>query len=225
MRRDRLGGTAMIAGAIMAFVTMGLHPTGHDVARDPVFQGALNVAVHALVLFAAPLAFYGCFVLTRRLSEGSPLAELALAFYGASAVATMMAATASGLLAPGLIAAVQTADVGAAAAAQAVLHYNGSLNQAFAKLIVAASSVAIGLWSLVILRSGLMRRGTGILGCIVSAVALLALLSGRLRLDIHGFGAVVIVQGVWLLMIGFELRRTGASATAPLAGMPPGIQA
>jgi hypothetical protein len=223
MPRDRLGGTAMIAGAIMGLMTMALHPTGHDIARDPVFQGTLNVAVHALAILAAPLAFYGGFVLTRRIAAGSALAELALAFYGASAVATMMAATASGFLAPDLIVTVRGARSESAAAAAALLEYNGSFNQAFAKLIVGASSIAIGLWSLVIMRTRLMRHGTGILGCIISVLALLLLLSGRLRLDIHGFGAIVLLQAVWLMMIGFELRASGTSTPIALEGMPPGI--
>jgi hypothetical protein len=221
MRREQLGGTAMIAATIMGFITMGLHPTGHDIARSPIVQGTLNFGVHSLAILAAPLAFYGGFVLTRRLASGSPLAELALAFYGASAVATMMAATASGFLAPGLIQAVQGSDASASSAAAAVLRYNSSFNQAFAKMIVGGSSIAIGLWSLVIMRTRLMRRGTGILGCLIAIVALLLLLSGRLRLDIHGFGAVVIVQGVWLMMIGFELRKSDPSVHAPLEGMPP----
>ena len=38
----------MIAGAMMGLVTMALHPTGHDIVRDPGVQGALALAVHSL---------------------------------------------------------------------------------------------------------------------------------------------------------------------------------
>lgn len=200
MRREALGGWAMIAGAVMGLVTMGFHPTGGG-------HAALARAVHALAITAAPIAFYGGWVLTRRLSAAGALSELALAFYGLSAVATLLATVASGFLASDLFAQVAATQGEARAAAAAVLHYNGASNQAFAKVLVGASSVAIGLWSMEIVRTGLMRRAAGILGCAVAVVTLLALFSGHLTLDVHGFGAVVLLQAVWLIMVGSELRR------------------
>jgi hypothetical protein len=144
----------------------------------------------------------------RRLSPAGALSELALAFYGLSAVATLLAATASGFLASDLIARVAASQGEARAAAAAVLHYNGAVNQAFAKIIVGASSVAIGLWSMEIVRARRMRRAAGILGCAVAVPTLLALFSGHLTLDVHGFGAVVLGQAIWLILSGAELRRT-----------------
>jgi hypothetical protein len=208
MRREALGGTALIAGAILGLVTMALHPTGGDVMRDARGQGALALAVHTLALTAVPVTSYGALVLTRRLAPAGGLAELALAFYAMSALATLMAATASGLLAPGLIARLLTLDGDARVVAGEVLHYNSSVNQAFARVLVAASSVAIGLWSAEILRTGRMRRGTGIFGCVVAVLTLAILLSGHLRLDVHGFGAVVLAQAAWLVAVGVELRRS-----------------
>jgi hypothetical protein len=199
MRRETLGGWAMIAGAVMGLVTMGFHPTS-------VERAALVVAVHALAIAGAPVAFYGGWVLARRLSAGGALAELALAFYGVSAVATMLAATASGLLMPVLA---------AQAAPESVIDYNHGLNQAFAKVLVAASSVAIAIWSMEIVRTGLMRRAAGMLGCVIAPLTLLALFSGRLTLDVHGFGAVVLLQAVWLIMVGAELRGTATAPAGP----------
>lgn len=208
MRRETLGGWAMIAGAVMGLVTMGFHPTGGG-------HAALALAVHALAVTAAPIAFYGGWVLTRRLSAAGALSELALAFYGLSAVATLLATAASGFLASELIAQVAASQGEARAAAAAVLHYNGASNQAFARVLVAASSVAIGLWSMEIVRTGLMRRAAGILGCVIAPLTLLALFSGHLTLDVHGFGAVVLLQAVWLVLVGSELRRAGPAPTEP----------
>jgi hypothetical protein len=208
MRRERLGGWAMIAGAVMGLVTMAFHPTGGG-------DLTLALAVHALAIAGAPVVFYGGWVLTRLLSTEGPLSELALAFYGLSAVATLLAAAASGLLAPDLIARAAELQGEARATADALLHYNHALNQAFAKVLVASSSVAIGLWSMEIVRTRLLRRPLGILGCVVAVLTLLALFSGHLRLNVHGFGAVVLAQAVWLILVGAELRRAGPVAEAP----------
>jgi len=111
MRRETLGGTALILGALSGLVTMALHPTGHEVAGG---QGARSIAVHGLALAGVPLGVYGAFVLTRRLAAREVLAELALAFYGTGAVALILAATASGFIATAQIAGLAASD-GAAA--------------------------------------------------------------------------------------------------------------
>lgn len=199
MQRESLGGGSMIAGAAMMLVTMAFHPDSGD-------QPALSVAVHALGLASVPIAFYGTWILTLMLSAGGPLSGLALAFQGMSAVAAIAAATASGLVAPDLISRAAALEGGALEIATGVLRYNHAVNQAFARLLVASSSVAIGIWSLEILRTGLLRRAAGILGCTVAVLTLLALLSGHVTMDVHGFGAIVLAQAVWLILVGAELR-------------------
>ncbi|MFN2316526.1 MAG: hypothetical protein ABR551_08370 [Gemmatimonadales bacterium] len=206
LSREQLGGWSMIAGAVMSLVTMAFHPTGGD-------QPLLSLAVHALATCGVPIAVYGAWVLTRHLAVGGPLSELALAFYAMAGAAALAAATASGFLAADLIAQMEAATGDIQAAARAVLHYNTDVNQAYARILVAATAASIGIWSVEILRTGLLRRSAGVLGCLFAVVALTALLSGRLTLDVHGFGAVVLGQGMWLVLVGWELRgvRTGAA--------------
>jgi hypothetical protein len=211
MRREKLGGLAMIAGALMGIVTMLLHPTGASIAHGGMAQAALSVAVHTLALAGMPLVLYGTFALTRRLSPASALAELALVFQGVAAVATLTAVVASGFLATELVAGMGALEGEARTLAGALLHYTGAVNEAFARVLVGASSVAIGLWSVEIVRTRLLGRGVGILGCVVAAATLLFLLSGHLRLDVHGFGAVVLAQAIWLIVVGLELRGTARS--------------
>jgi hypothetical protein len=206
-RREALGGAAMVAGAAAELITMAFHPTGGDIARDVVGGAARNVGVHALALSAVPLSFYGALALTRRLSRRRAVAELALTFYAASSLAAVMAVVASGFLATELVVRMAGLEGEARALAHALLHYTGSVNQAFARVLVAAASVAIGLWSVAIVRTGLLRRATGVFGCIAAPLTLAVLLSGHLRLDVHGFGAVVLVQSLWLVLVGLELRR------------------
>ena len=72
---------------------------------------------------------------------------------------------------------------------------------------MAASSVAIVLWSASTWRSRQLGRGLGIYGCIFGPVTLLALFSGRLNLDAHGFGIVIFGQAVWFIVAGTLLWR------------------
>lgn len=218
MREETVGGWSMVAAAAMMLVTMAFHPGGADVARD---GGALSVAVHSLALFAIPLGLYGVLVLTRRLSPG-PLAEMAFVFQCVAAVAGILAAVASGFLSTQLIVRMQGLTGPDRMVAGSILHFTGSLNQACARVLVASSSIAIGLWSVQMLRAQRFSRVIALLGCVVAAGAIVALLAG-LPLDVHGFGAIVLAQSAWLVATGLRLRRVpaGGSSGGHAAGSGP----
>jgi hypothetical protein len=73
------------------------------------------------------------------------------------------------------------------------------------------------LWSAAILRSGEFSRGLGVYGCILGPLTLIAVLSGHIRLNVHGFGMVVLGQAVWFISAGILLwkeKREPAPVTA-----------
>jgi hypothetical protein len=73
---------------------------------------------------------------------------------------------------------------------------------------VIASSAAILLWSWAILAHARLSRVAGVFGAIIGVVVLAATTIGHLRLDVHGFGAVVLLQGFWLIAVGVLLTRS-----------------
>jgi hypothetical protein len=212
MRRDAVSGVALIVGTVSGLVTMALHPTGHQLMADYDRIAPLAVAVHVLALTGIPITFFGALGLTRRLSSETAIA--ALVAYGFATVAAMSAAVASGLIAPHVASWTLRAGTEEREAFHAVLRYNGEINQGFAKVFVAGSSVAIFLWSLAILAVRSLARAAGVLGCLIGALALIGILSGSLRLDVHGFGLVVLAQGIWTLLVGVLLIRAAAPAAA-----------
>jgi len=144
---------------------MALHPTGHDLSA-PEHSAAmmhLNVAVHSLALVCVPILFMGSIGLTRRLASPNLLALAALVMFGFAEVAVMIAASVSGLVAPGLFHHM-AAEPGMADIWRAVMTLSGHLNQAFAQVYVVASSAAIVLWSAAILRAHTFSRSLGIYG-------------------------------------------------------------
>jgi hypothetical protein len=211
MTDDRLSGLALIAGTCGMIITMSLHPTGR-VAADQVEPMIRRlIAVHALALACVPVQFLGTWGLSRRMASPDRLAVVGLVVYTFALLAVMHAAVADGLVTPGLF-----RQVGASAGTpQAIdgwrmmLRYNFYVNQAYAQVFVAASSVAIVLWSASIWCSRDLARGLGIYGCILGPVTLIALFSGRLNLDAHGFGIVVFGQAAWFIVAGALLWRGG----------------
>jgi hypothetical protein len=74
-----------------------------------------------------------------------------------------------------------------------------------------ASSVAIVLWSAAILNSTVFARALGIYGCILGPLTIMAVLSGHIRLNVHGFGLVVLGQAIWFITAVIQLWQQNHS--------------
>jgi hypothetical protein len=209
MQRERLGGWCMVGGALLGVLVMALHPTSLDIMHDPRVQTVLNTVVHSLALAGLPISLYGGFVLARRLAGESPVSELALAFYAAAVIATMAAAVASGFLAPGLVVGLGAADAATKTMDMALLGLVSNINQSFAKLFVVGASVAIIVWSTIMVRRRIFGAAGGV-GLVVGLLPLAGVLLGHWRLDVHGFGAVVVLQTIWWVMVGSSILKSAS---------------
>jgi hypothetical protein len=89
-------------------------------------------------------------------------------------------------------------------------NYNGLIDQAFVRVFLVASSVAITLWSGATLRYRTFPRPLGIFGCILGVGAIVAQLAGQMDRAPHIFIAVLLGQAVWFTAAGVSLRRIPA---------------
>lgn len=222
MGRSLVYGVALIAGAAGMVVTMIFHPTGHDLLAPAGEVARRNelvaVATHSLALASTPVLFFGFLGLSRRLGAGRTPVAAALVAYGFGAVASTFAAVVSGLVAPTLTRQMLGADEATRPALHRLFSYNGLLNQSFAKVFVVASSLAVVLWSISVLKAGGFARAVGVVGCVVGTVSLLAFFSGHLRLNVHGFGLFIFAQSAWVALAGVLMCRAEDSLRAAGAG-------
>lgn len=214
MNEERMGGGALVVGALAFIVTMALHPTGHDLVAPGQFESMSRLAVgaHALALASLALSCFGTLVLTRRLAAPLGLGALVVYFFGA--LAGMTAAVQSGFVAPELVGELLGAEPPAREFWDRLLEYSHVLNQAFARVFVVGASAAIAMWSAAILGRPGFARWIVIYGLCVGPLTILALLSRHVRLDVHGFGLIVLAQAVWFLAVGIGLMRLPAETRA-----------
>src|SRR5581483_11720493 len=154
MTDDRLSGLALIAGSCGFIITLSLHPTGQvPAARLPSIIPML-VGVHALALACIPVLFLGAWGFSRRVNSPDPLAIMGLVLYAFALLAVANAAVAYGLVTPGVLRQIvaSNAPPGTPDPWRMIARYNFFVNQAYAQLFVAASAVAIALWSTAVLR-------------------------------------------------------------------------
>lgn len=206
MHSDRAAGLALIGGTLAGLVTMAFHPTGHALMADFAGVAPVNRMVHGLAIAGTIATFYGLVRLTRVMENRQALLDAALVSYGFGAVAVMFAAIASGFVATDIAEIVLEAGTDAQALYEPVRDFGWALNQASTRVFVVTASVGIALWSVAMLRESAFGRALGITGILIGAAAAIATLAG-LRMDIHGFGAIMLGQGIWLTWTGVRLLR------------------
>ena len=122
------------------------------------------------------------------------------------------AAIMSGFVASSVIREIVAAGKGSAGDAwQVMLTYTHGMNQAYAQVFVVTSSVAVFLWSVVILKGKALPSWIGVYGSIFTCLSVVVLLSGYLPLDVHGFGLVALLQAIWFISSGMQLLTTRES--------------
>lgn len=209
MTDERKSGIALIAGSVAGIITMALHPGGHHVLTAQQFESLVPmlIAVHALGLASVPIMFLGAWGLSRYAGTPDRIAMAALVIYASGLLAIMNAAVYDGLVAPAILRQMAFAAPSASDMWHTLFNYNFRQNQAFAQLYVAASSLAIVLWSVSFIRSHALTRSVAVYGCILGPITFAALVSGYLRLDAHGFGMVMLCQAIWFITVGVLLCR------------------
>lgn len=210
MKDNRLGGIALIVGALSGMITMSLHPVAGAHPITPAqFEKLvpLMVGVHVLAIAGVPFSFLGALALTCRLNSPSRLALAALVIYALGLVAVTIAPAMSGLVGTEVIRRIVEHGPGSEQW-RTVMAYNFIINQAFAQIFVVASSTAIALWSLRIVMSRVLSVAVGIYGLLLAPAVVIAMITGSLSLDVHGFALITFGQAIWFIILGILLWRS-----------------
>ncbi|MCU0623597.1 MAG: hypothetical protein MUF53_06995, partial [Gemmatimonadaceae bacterium] len=216
-RSARTGSTALLVASAGMLVTMGLHPTGPETLRIAE-AGGRNLAargVHVLALAMQPPLLLGLLALTRRLRARHAAADLAMLTWALATVCIVVAATASGLIATRMVEEIAEAGGATREWRLELMHFTAVINRAFAALFTGFAGMAVALWSWAMRHpaSG-FPAAVAWLGLTGGAAAVLSQLTGVLRLDVRGFGLVVVVLALWLVWVAVLLRRPVAADAA-----------
>jgi hypothetical protein len=212
MNDNRTAGWLLVAGCVAGLVTMSLHPTMHlGVSLSPsglTRLARLDRVVHGLAIIGVALVFLGTLALTRRLASGqNRLSLAALVVYAFAVVAIVLAATMDGFVAADLLNRM-AAGGPKLESLWMLLDYNTRIVIAFSSVYMVGTCVAIFLWSLAALRTGRLANGLAWYGLVAASLITLALFSGHIRLDVHGFGLIWLAQSIWFVLAGCLLMRS-----------------
>jgi hypothetical protein len=193
-------------------ITMISHPGGKIGPAEVDHVARMLIAVHSLAIASIPVVFLGGWGMSRSIGGADRLAWAGLLLYALASIAGMNAAVCDGLLAPNLIRQIVSATPETRDGWRMMMNYNFQMNQAFARVYAAASSLAVVLWSVSILRNRTLGRGVGIYGVVLGALTMTGIFSGFLTPDRHGFGMLIFGQAIWFSIVAAGLWRLGPNA-------------
>ena len=209
---DRTSGYALIVGSAGMIITLVLHPSGRGLFQQDTFESAARtlMAVHSIALLSFPILFMGSCGLSRRLlspAGGFPFGFSALVYYGFALASMMTGVVFDGLVSPGLARQIIDTSGSIGQGWRIAFNYNSLIDQAFVRVFIVGSSVAIVLWSVSIIKVRLS-RAAGIFGALLSLGAIVAQLAGQMDRAPHIFAFVLVGQAVWFTILGVILART-----------------
>ncbi len=207
MTDNRKSGIALIAGSLGVIVTMAIHPLpSHSFTPEQVAHlMSLSGIAHSLAIVSVLSLFLGACGLARSLAAADRISFAALVTFALACVAIFIAATVSGFIVPSIVQHMAHDVPEAAPRWKTVIYGIFQINQAFASIYSVAASIAIILWSISALRNGGLARGTAIYGCIISALIIVGVCVGHLRMDVHGMAAVSLGQTIWFILVGSQM--------------------
>lgn len=202
-----------LVGALLTLAVMLLHPTGAEAVADAGTGGSRHVlalarAVHGVAIGAIPLLLAGMTALSWRLRAQRDLAVGGLVCFALASLAVLVAAVMSGLVAPALLDRLPAAGDPLRDVAFQQLHYTGVLNQAFAKVYVALAGAAFVFWSIAMRGDSAFPGVVRWYGVVAGVLPFAGVAAGHLRLDVRGFGLVMLLHATWMMAAAWCARGT-----------------
>ena len=178
--------------------------TAAQVYRLAIVSGV----AHGLGIMSVLVLFLGACGLAKNLATADRMSFAGIITFGLACIAVFVAATVSGFIVPALLKHMAQDAPSNAHPWQIVIDGIFQINQAFAEIYSVAASLAVILWSVCVLRNGGMSRGLAVYGCIISALIIIGISIGHLRLNVHGIAAVWFGQAIWFVIAGAQLCST-----------------
>jgi len=199
-------GMALITGAIIMTITMVMHPTGGNLEHLRHIS-TMIIITHSLAILSIPVTLFGLWGLTKKLSADNSWSIGAFITMCMGMFAVLLAAAVNGLALPFFISRYHETTPEMANSLSLLLTYNMSLNHAFDYIFIGDVCIAISLWSVVIIKTHNFPKWAGYLGLITCVLVIAGFIAGFIFVDLTGFRVFIAGLVVWMVIVGFLLKR------------------
>lgn len=203
---QKTAGYSLLIGSLLIVATMVLHPSGGSIQK---IQRIFNVIVgsHALAVMSLPFMAFGFYGLSVLLNTNSRVSKLGLLIILFGLTAAMLAAAINGLAIPFFLKGYEQPDKETTAQLYNIMRLGFSLNKAMDFIFIISILLAMGLWSVIILRFDKMAKWLGYYGLAVILFAVIGMLMNFNFISVAGFRIFVFCIAGWIICCGWWMIR------------------
>lgn len=193
----RASGISLLTGAVLATITMAMHPVGGSLEEIASRKGVF-IFTHALALISIPFIAFGFWGLATALVTKSRISFLSFAVSCFGLIAVMAAGTLNGFVLP-MFASNYSGSSVDGAVLQAVRDYGWLLGSSMDYIFITGLSIAMALWSGIMIVTGRLSKWLGYYGLLIVVVTLSGLLMKFNFTTDFGFGVFIFSLVSWLI--------------------------
>ncbi len=203
---QKFSGISLIISSVLLVLTMVLHPTGGDVKHIMQMHDVAIIA-HSLAIFTLPFLAFGFYGLSVALLNNHKMSFLAFIFVCFALFAGMMAASINGLILPMFVENYANDFEQNINMLKPILKYGSFFNKAMDYVLIIGILVAIGIWSVLIIKSTKFPKWIGYYGLFLLAIALIGANSEFNFVNLFGFRIFVFGLVSWIVLIGWLMKK------------------
>ena len=199
----KASGISLLTGAILATITMAIHPVGGSLAEIAARKGVF-IFTHSLALISIPFIAFGFWGLATALVTKSRISFLSFAVSCFGLIAVMAAGTLNGFVLP-MFASNYAGSKVDGAVLQAVRDYGWLLGSSMDYIFITGLSLAMAIWSGIMIATGQLSKWLGYYGLLIVVVTVSGLLMKFNFTNDVGFGVFIFTLVSWLIIAAILL--------------------
>ena len=199
----KASGISLLTGAILATITMAIHPVGGSLAEIAARKGVF-IFTHSLALISIPFIAFGFWGLATALVTKSRISFLSFAVSCFGLIAVMAAGTLNGFVLP-MFASNYAGSKVDGAVLQAVRDYGWLLGSSMDYIFITGLSLAIAIWSGIMIATGHLSKWLGSYGLLIVVVTVSGLFMKFNFTNDVGFGVFIFTLVSWLIIAAILL--------------------
>jgi len=201
----KTSGFCLLLGSFLATTTMALHPNGGDLEHIVKIKSVLAFS-HSIAIFCLPFIGFGFWGLTQILQTKNKLSSLAFIIFSFGLFAAMIAATINGLTLPNFASTYAT-DESDISTVKKIIDYGKFINIPMATIFISATSIAVGIWSVLIIQTKQISKWFGYLGLTIISFGIIGVFLKFNFTDLLGFRTFMFGLVMWKITIGINMLK------------------
>jgi hypothetical protein len=199
---QKLAGDCLVVGSALMVLTMVLHPSGGNLEHIFKISKVLIIS-HSIAIFSIPFIAFGLYGLSETLQTNSKIAYLGFAFVSFSLVAVMLAASINGLILPMYLSKFHSETGQNLETVKLIIGYGSKFNKAMDFIFIAGYSIAMFIWSIIILQTSKLPRWMGFYGLFLLVFVIIGFLLQFDFISVWGFRIYIFGIVSWIILAGF----------------------